>query len=203
MNRKFTSSAGFLIVANIIPLIGVLFWNWNLIDILFLYWAESAIIGFFGILKVLFAKFEDHGWILILIVFTRLLGGIFFTIHFGGFMAGHGIFLYAIAYEFLNKQIHPLDLLSITWIALATLFISHSYSFVANYLIKGERKIEKGSDPIIEPYRRIFVMHLTLIFGMFPVILLGQPVFLLLVFIILKTGFDLWGHLKERRRFTP
>lgn len=43
----------FLIVANLIPLAGVLFWNWSLFQIVALYWLENVIIGAINLLKML------------------------------------------------------------------------------------------------------------------------------------------------------
>jgi hypothetical protein len=204
MNKKqsgFPSSVLFLLGANAVPLVGVLFWDWNLVDVLFAYWAESAAIGFFSILKIFITKDDTRGWLIILVVFMKILGCAFFILHFGGFMAAHGAFLYAIAYEFLNMKVKPLELLYATRYALGSLFLSHGYSFVVNYLIKGERNQVKGRDPMVDPYKRILVMHLTLAFGTGFIVFYGQPFFMLLIFIILKTGTDLQAHLKERKRF--
>jgi Family of unknown function (DUF6498) len=201
MKRNLPTSAFLLVITNILPLIGVLVYNWNLIDILFLYWAESGVIGFWSISRILFAKFDNRGPVLIFIVLFRIFACLFFFIHFGGFMAGHGIILYTIAVEFLKMNVHPLELLRATWIILAILFISHGYSFVTNYLMKGEKDRERGKEFMIDPYKRIFVMHFTLVCGMGPVIFLKQPVYLLVTFIVLKTSLDLWAHLKERSRF--
>jgi Family of unknown function (DUF6498) len=50
---------------------------------------------------------------------------------------------------------------------------------------------------MIEPYKRIMVMHITLIVGGFLTLILRtlQPALLLLI--ILKTGVDLRAHLRE------
>ena len=41
-----------LIVANAIPLFGVLFFGWNVWMILIVYWLENGIVGFFNVLKM-------------------------------------------------------------------------------------------------------------------------------------------------------
>ncbi|OIO22954.1 hypothetical protein COX84_07215 [Candidatus Micrarchaeota archaeon CG_4_10_14_0_2_um_filter_49_7] len=61
-----------LIFVNLIPLYGVLFMGWSGMLVLLAYWAESAIIGFFMILKALVAKAR-----LSLILFFMLEGGLF------------------------------------------------------------------------------------------------------------------------------
>jgi hypothetical protein len=55
--RTATSrSALALLIANAIPLIGVLFFGWSLLTILVLYWLENGIVGFWNILKINFAQ---------------------------------------------------------------------------------------------------------------------------------------------------
>lgn len=53
---KLTESVIMLIGANLIPVIGVVWWGWNTTDIVMLYWAENGIIGIFNILKMLTVK---------------------------------------------------------------------------------------------------------------------------------------------------
>lgn len=50
---KWPNSARFLVAANFFPIVMVLFWGWGMADFLFLYWLESAIIGFFNIFKMI------------------------------------------------------------------------------------------------------------------------------------------------------
>ena len=71
-----------LVAANLVPLAGALFLGWDLAAIMLLYWAESAIIGFFNLCKMLVIG----GW-------GAAFIGVFFIVHFGGFLAGHFIFI--------------------------------------------------------------------------------------------------------------
>lgn len=199
--RGFPLSVFLLLGANTVPLLGALFGGWDLVAILFAYWAENVVIGFFSLLKMIFVPDDTRGLLIILTVFMKIVGSAFFIVHFGGFTAAHGVVLYAISREFLNVHIEPLELLYVGRYVMAALFLSHGYSFVANYLIGGERYQAKDRDPMFEPYRRVIVMHLTLIFGTGCIIILGQPFFMLLILVVLKTGVDLYAHLKERRRF--
>ena len=55
--RTATSrSAILLIVANVIPLVGVLLFGWSLWTILVLYWVENGIVGFWNVPKLLLAQ---------------------------------------------------------------------------------------------------------------------------------------------------
>jgi Family of unknown function (DUF6498) len=48
-------SVPFLVAVNMWPLYGVLFFGWSLFSIIFLYWIENGIIGFFNIFKIALA----------------------------------------------------------------------------------------------------------------------------------------------------
>ena len=71
-----------LIFANLVPVAGTLFFGWRLSDVMVLYWAESAIIGFFNLCKIA-----------VIGRWFALLAGPFFLGHFGGFMAVHFLFI--------------------------------------------------------------------------------------------------------------
>ena len=49
-------SAVLLLLANLIPLVGVLFFGWSLLTILVLYWLENGIVGFWNVPKIILAK---------------------------------------------------------------------------------------------------------------------------------------------------
>ena len=51
-------STASLIGANLIPLVGVLFFGWDAATILVLYWAENLIVGFYSILRTVLASVE-------------------------------------------------------------------------------------------------------------------------------------------------
>jgi hypothetical protein len=82
-----------VLISNLIPLAGVLFWGWNTFVLLMLYWAETVIIAFWTLMRILvggdFAK-NFFGEIL-----GRLFFFVFFLVHSTGFMLGHFIFLWA------------------------------------------------------------------------------------------------------------
>jgi len=55
--RTATSrSAIALVIANAIPLIGVLFFGWSLLTILVLFWIENGIVGLWNIPRILLAQ---------------------------------------------------------------------------------------------------------------------------------------------------
>ena len=181
-----------LIIANLAPIAGSVFFDWNLGDVMVLYWAESAIIGLFNVCKIA-----------IIGRWTALLMGPFFIGHFGGFMAVHFLFLYTIfvapqtGMESGNELADVAQLFITLWPALAALFISHAFSFYTNFLGRHEFRDRTVNQQMTEPYSRIIFMHLILIFGGGLVMILGDPAPILILVIGLKIYFDIKAHLKQ------
>ena len=181
-----------LILANLVPVAGTLFLGWHLSDVMVLYWAESAIIGFFNVCKIAFIG----RW-------AALLAGPFFIGHFGGFMAVHFLFIYGIFVEGMRDGGSGGDLTEVAglfialWPGLLALFLSHAYSFFTNFMGRQEFRGRTVKGQMAEPYSRIVFMHLALIFGGFLTLLLGGPTPVLLLVIAAKTWFDLRAHQKQ------
>jgi hypothetical protein len=190
-----------LLVVNLVPLFGVLFWGWDVATVLIAYWLENGVIGVLNIPKILLAARD-----------TPLIGPImagFFALHYGGFWIGHGFFVFLIVgiatggpFGFLlgldpvgNVARDPQVLL----IALL-LLVSHGVSFFFNYLGRREYVQTTPMKQMMQPYGRLMILHVTIIFGAFAAIALGQPVALVALLVILKTGVDLLFHLREHAR---
>jgi len=186
-------SAVLLISANLVPVFGTLFLGWRLSDVMVLYWAESAVIGFFNL-----------GKIIVVGKWMALLAGPFFVGHFGGFMAVHFLFIYHLFVAGPGSS--PDDevrevvrLFATLWPALLALFVSHGYSFFANFIGRREYLGRSVQKQMGEPYTRIVFMHLTLIFGGFAILLIGDSTPVLLAVIALKVWFDLRAHARQHR----
>ena len=202
-----------LVGANLIPLAGVLFWGWSLFAVLALFWVESAVVGFFNILRIALARqfpkeMQDNLEAAAVSVPAKAALGMlklflipFFIVHYGMFMMGHAVFLVAF---FLtdgsgtaglgNALAEPTML-----IAIGSLFVSHGISFVTNYIGLGEYKTASPQQLMAQPYKRIFVMHLAIIFGAFFVTAVGSSLAVLVILIVLKIGIDLVSHVREHK----
>jgi len=185
---KQTSSLA-LVAANCVPIVGVLLFGWDLFSVLYVYWAESAVIGVFNILKMIRCN-----WM------ASLLYAPFFAIHYGGFMVGHLMFLITFFHkELLDQSIREtvLSALSTTkFLApMASLTLSHSVSFFQNYIGKKEYQHTDVSQLMFSPYKRIVVMHLTILFGgIFVFATSSLRIVPLILLIIGKTVLDLRAH---------
>jgi hypothetical protein len=188
-----------LIIANLVPVAGAAFLGWSLGDVMVLYWAESAVIGFFNLLKII-----------VIGRWGALLYGPFFVGHFGGFMAVHFLFIYSLFVVGIHNQpdvsgdlSRVAKLFIALWPALAALFISHAYSFFVNFLGREEYLGKTVSDQMTEPYSRIIFMHLVLIFGGGLTLFLNSATPVLLAVIAIKIYVDLKSHLRERAGKRP
>jgi len=188
-----SASTLLLVIANLVPLAGTLILGWSLSDVLVLYWAESAVIGLFNALKII-----------VIGRWAALAAVPFFLGHFGGFMAVHFLFIYTIFVKGLQGMneaggdLADVALLFVgLWPALAALLISHAYSFVTNFMGRGEYRTRTVRGQMGEPYSRIIFMQLVLIFGGGLAMILGQAAPVLIAVIILKIYFDVKAHIKE------
>ncbi len=186
-------SIAFLVLANLIPVIGVLFWNWDIFYLLLLFWCENVVIGFFGILKVLLS---GGG------VFTS----VFFAVHYGGFMFGHIMILFSLfsglgGYDSRSMSEHELLLDAIlnkvTPLPIIALFASHAVSFATNFLRSNERDALSPSEAMALPYKRMVITHVALIAGGFFLSKLGQPLVGLLLLVGMKIALDVTFHRRE------
>ena len=186
-------SALALIAANLVPLAGVLLGRWTLGEVMVLFWSESAIIGLYTVFKIAVAG----KW-------AALFAVPFFVGHFGGFMAAHFMFVYGFFLDgFTGGGLEPGVRAALTglfmplWPALAALFVSHGVSFAVNFLGQREYTGATVQHLMTAPYKRIIVMHLTIIFGGWLTMLLKTPAPALALLILLKIAADLRAHTRE------
>ena len=198
-----------LVVVNLIPLLGVLLWGWDVGSLVVLYWSENLILGGYTIVKML-AVSPVGG----------LFSSLFFLIHYGGFCAVHGIFVLSLAMDtepaFFEGVPWPLFLVFVQllvsvvqqvlamappeWlIAFSALAVSHGLSLTFNYFMNGEYRNQTVKVLMGAPYKRIVVLHVAIILGAFGVMALGSPLPLLVLLVGLKLGLDLVLHNREHQ----
>ncbi len=197
-----------LVVVNLLPLAGVLFYDWDIAALVVLYWSENLVLGFYTLARMLVVS-----------PLGGLFSGLFFLIHYGGFCAVHGLFIMVLLVDpeadiFSGGNTWPFFFVFIEllievirqvlayappeWLwAFSALFLSHGVSFLVNFLLGGERDRLTVKQLMAAPYGRIVILHITIIAGAFATMALGQPIFLLVILIALKIGVDVTMHLRE------
>ena len=210
-----------LILANLIPLAGVLLFEWNVLEILLLYWTESVVIGLINVLRMASCQTDN-----ILAGLGPYMAGKkippdlqrsmppgalraikyfiipFFVLHYGGFCYGH---LMAVTGFFSTAGFQGGARASLAqvwqwdfWIAVAAIGASHLFSFFNNFIGKNEYKHTSVFLLMQRPYGRIVTMHIAIVFGAGLVMWLGSPLPILIILIVAKTTMDLKLHQKER-----
>ena len=226
MNTRIFSKASvwILLLANLVPLAGVYFWDWDLFFLMVLYWSESAIVGFFGIVSIIFE--------------TRILSVFlvpFFCVHFGGFMFVHLMFIRLLFGPDWAKTLRLSETQVLSrlfweqglWVPVMFLFLSHAASFFLNYY---KRYREASNEPetvlppeaaaklpppaadfvrkfvrrppkdlMAAPYHRVVIMHVTIILGAFLAVAFHSNKAAFVLMILLKIGADLHSHLRVHR----
>ncbi|MFA6307522.1 MAG: DUF6498-containing protein [Patescibacteria group bacterium] len=194
----FYPSALVLILANMIPLFGVLFLAWDVFTVIVLYWLESAVVGFFNVLKI--QKINNN-------TFTPLLP--FFIVHYSIFMFVHLFFVLQLFQPELASATGQLEAFKIVFkyleglfISLAFIFLSHGMSFVFNFIKKEEYRNTSLVKQMFAPYKRVVIMHLVVMLagGGFIYANYDQNISAIVFLVILKTIFDLGAHIFEHRK---
>jgi len=201
-------SAVALVMANLVPLAGVLLAGWQVLPLLLLFWLENVVIGVFTVCKILLAQGKEGASPPL---FARLpIAGIF-IFHYGAFAVGHGTLILELfddhgggftnaffVTELPRLVFYVLRQHGLFWAALA-LFISHAVTFYTEFL--GPRRHE-GLNPaklLFAPYKRVVLLHGLLLVGALVIQAFGSKVLLLALMVLVKIAIDLGGHLREHR----
>jgi hypothetical protein len=197
-------SAWVLLIANLVPVAGVLFFGWELLPVMLLFWLENVFVGFFNVLRLA----------------STVRGGAekfalipFFIVHYGGFCAGHGLFVMLMFGENVLKEFglmggFPGPAALSTLIAeyglvpaAIALFVSHGFSYFSNYLGKGEYLEAEPNRLMFAPYGRVVVLHIVILVGSLVLQALQSPAAFLALLVVLKTGLDLFAHAREHAKY--
>ena len=210
-----------LVLANLVPLVGVLFLGWDVWGILIIYWLENGIYGVFNVMKMRRAEGTDDESPIESRETRRRLNSLtingrpasgsdkaalipFFVMHYGMFWVVHGIFVLTFpAFAISGAEGEPdfgstLDPLAIVF-ALICLFISHGISYRLNYIGRGEYLRTTAARQMFAPYGRLVVLHVTIIFGAILISMTGASASAIVVLVLLKIALDVGLHLAEHR----
>lgn len=189
-----------ILAANAITLAVALWQQWPATMLLWPYWAQSLVIGWFARRRLLaLERFSTEGFTINDQAVeptpaTRQRVANFFAIHYGGFHFGYLVFLLAITFDGrFGRAPAGLD-----WLLFAALGVAFWHSHRASHRrhvaadLAGERNI---GTLMFLPYARVFPMHLAIIVGS----MLGGGGAAVVFFTALKTAADVLMHVVEHR----
>lgn len=132
----------------------------------------------------------------------------FFIFHYGLFCFVHGVFIFAIfgreaggfgPFGGMDNAVRVFSGEHL-WLGVIALAASHLWSFFANFIGRGEFRTTAVPILMFQPYARVVVLHLAILFGAFFAFALGSSIVVLVILIIGKTILDLSLHLREHER---
>lgn len=188
-------SAFYLIVANLFTLVVALVEQWELSFVMWIYWGQSVVIGYFNWKRMRSLKqFSTEGFTMNDSPVPPTKEGqrrisTFFAVHYGFFHAGY--------LAFLISDKNDLSVLNIfgMLVCIIVFFFNHRLSFRHNLKNDLKKKPNIGT-MMFFPYARILPMHLTIILGdQFSDAAKNG----LLFFLMLKTVSDWIMHVIEHR----
>src|SRR2546430_13940696 len=133
----------------------------------------------------------------------------FFIFHYGMFTTVHGVVVLTL-FGGVNRRgfpgpstfLHAVQAAGL-WPHALALAASHGVSFAFNYIGAGEYRTAALAKLMTRPYGRVMVLHVVILGGGFLVQALGAPLAAVAVLVVLKTGLDLGGHLREHAAPRP
>ena len=202
-----------LVLANLAPLAGVLFFGWDARALLLLYWLENLVIG---------------GWALVRMMHVSGPRGLpiaaFFCFHYSFFCAGHGMFLLTLTgagddSTYLNSEagfplLLPFHMLrgeieyirhaipELLGVPLLALIVSHGASTVYHHFRGGEDTGRAPSEIMLDPYKRIIVLHVAIILSAIALFKIGadQAIPALLLLVAIKIVLDIHQHRRAHHK---
>lgn len=210
--RRGTFAAAVLILSNLVPLAGILWWGWDAFVLLSLYCLETAIIGFWTILRLATMSRDPGSVAGRSIAGTLALAG-FFTVHAGLFMTVHMAFLYILFAGPWTGRIHDArDFIRLIvigaglWIPLLALFVGQGAVFIndaINRFVFAKTQITNADTGVLMGnfYKRIVIMHAAIMGGAFIAQAIGT-IAPLIVLVLLKIAIEIRFQMKSARPAT-
>ncbi len=188
-----------LLLANLVPLGGIVLFDWRVFDVAMLYWVENVVIGVINLLRMGISR-APSPWI----------PALFFAVHYGLFCYGHLVALVELLGDSAGIETASQYFLAVPlsdawrsplWVGVAAIAASHLYSFFSNFVGTGEYRRASVMLLMFRPYGRIVLLHAAILVGALLVQMLGSPVMMLVALIAVKVAMDLRLHTSERRKF--
>jgi hypothetical protein len=132
----------------------------------------------------------------------------FFCFHYGMFILVHGVFVFGLFGGYFREGAPFPDGMilfqairdyQLEWAVLA-LLLSHGISFGLNYTGRSEYRQTSLTKLMEQPYARVVLLHMTILYGGFLVMAMYSLVVGLLLLTLLKIVLDIRSYLREHSR---
>lgn len=193
-----------LLLSNVLSIILAILFSYSLAIIIWTYYLESVMIGFFSVGTMLMTGARHKASL------TKAISTAgFFAMHYGLFHFVYFFFLATFTFMSMDQaSAFYMDYSDSIYIFLTAgiLFLSHGFSFMKNIIREHEDPYwdpdKRIDDTFARPYFRILPMHLTIIASGFVLLFVPASTILLMIFMGLKTLMDLVAHQTKHRLIT-
>ncbi|MRX27239.1 DUF6498-containing protein [Kangiella sp. HZ709] len=182
-----------LLALNLIPLIGVILWQWDIFIVIWLFWLENAVIGAFNCLKILASKGGDQLSVTPKSWRSNIGLAVFFVFHYGFFTSAHAMIILEIFSKSFDGE--PWDIWHWTWswlqsidgtLWLAVLAMVAYWLFDTIQFYLHESSNKQPSKQMVEPYSRIIIAHVVLLLGAIFVVKFGFELAVIILLVLIK-----------------
>jgi hypothetical protein len=191
-----------ILLANLLPVFGIIFFNWDAYFIIGAYFLESIVIGLINVVKIYFtsrfAKVSDE-----------YSGKAYFIIPF--FIAHYGFFVFVQItilsgilssagsdFDYHSTHFFPnfIDFFSACFqhggkFLLISLLLTHLYDLIIRFIRPKHYYTIVPSQQMFEPYMRIFVQQFLVILGSVAILVFNSGIALVILLVIFKTTADI------------
>jgi hypothetical protein len=188
-----------VLALNALPIWGVLAGDWSIAALMVLFWLENAFAGIGIAARMLLLPGPNvvHGMKFVLLPF--------FLIHYGGFTAIHGVFVFTMFAKDFSLGAQP----GFWWAVLAAAIVQGWQAWQKHRAYvppqwSDEQRAAGHKDPLMarrqvlplmrlmsEPYLRVGILHVVIVIGGMIALALGAPIAALLLLIALKIAYEL------------
>ncbi|MEI6223042.1 MAG: DUF6498-containing protein [bacterium] len=195
-------SAFALLLSNLVPLIGVLCFGWSVFHVLLVYCMETTTVGFFAMLKIWNNQNPNPGNLKInnvqCVKNTPEVRKFVFKTFIMVFCCFNFAHIGILTFLILTREKNPSSFVFPILLSLVTFCCSHGYSYYKNYLQGKENKVITLVGITNAAFARVILTQVVVIFGIILYLDKGIKYGFVLLFVVFKTIFDLFGHMNER-----
>ena len=185
-------SLTFLLLTNLVTVVWAMLQQWTVTDLLWIYWGQSVIIGYYNVHRIVDLERFSSGGLLSKNrpmepgCETQRCVAVCFALHYGLFHLGYGVFLLT------TFRIHPGFPLTGVLLCLLAFYFNHRFSY--HYNRERDRDVPSIGTLMFFPYVRVIPMNLMILLGGH---FAGDAPVALVLILGLKTAADVAMHVIE------